>query len=110
MTSVFQTSNAPLEYKSKTMENDHISKAMLEVLREILAALRGGQAVPVVDQKSFDIMKDLIDGVTVKSILDIERSTLYRLKKSNGIRTIRIGKKDYYSKKEVEGLVNRFIK
>lgn len=92
------------------MEIINFFRAILELLKEILAELRDRRAGQVVVNKNLDFMEDLIDGVTVMSILLIGKSTLYRIKRSKSVNVVRIGKKDYYSKMEIQALVNKFMK
>lgn len=54
--------------------------------------------------------QDLIDEYDVIRILNVSRSTVYRLRKANVIKTFRIGKKFYYNIHNIESFRNHFLK
>ncbi len=101
-----QSLNCTFGQQTATMENDDHFKTMIELLRDILVEVRKGKSNHV---KPFDLA-DLIDGVHVKQILDIGKSTLYRLKQSKIVDTVRLGKRDYYSRIEIEKIIDHYKK
>ncbi len=94
--------------KSKQVDHSLIVKA-LEIIIKLLEKILAKVDSKSVHTEEVDL-NDLIDGVEVKSILKFEKSTLYRLKVAKAFRTVRIGKRDYYFKSEIESHVRRFKK
>ncbi|RZK40931.1 MAG: DNA-binding protein [Pedobacter sp.] len=86
-------------------------QAIVELLKRILEELIN-RRVKVHDGEgeAADILENLIDGIEVANMLNISSKTVYRLKKSNQIRSVRIGKRDYYSKEDIRKLVRQYLK
>lgn len=53
---------------------------------------------------------DLIDEYDVRAILNISRSTMFRLKSKEQLYLIKIGHKSYFLKSQIEALRNRYLK
>lgn len=107
--------------KFNALETDRIIQAInnlagartenqAQVLIEILAELKKLNAAQSAPTNAPITLSDLIDSVTVKSILAIGDSTLYRIKKSKIVQTVRIGKRDYYSLTEINSIIPHYKK
>lgn len=83
---------------------------MVELQEELLARLASVQGFPLNNTKEEEELDDLIDNLEVKNILNISTSTLYRIKKSERITPIRIGKRNYYSKTEINKIIKHFMR
>jgi len=95
------------------MENDRFIKVLerfVEVQEEILLELRALRTSPLTAKPQPNLLQDLIDSVDVKEELKISKSTLYRIKTSNLITPIKIGKRDYYSLTEIKKIAAYFMK
>ena len=104
---------ACLQYESNEMEDASINKALnrlIELQEQILLQLRDGMGMRLSPISDPAFLEDLIDVVDVKSILNISDSTLYRIKKSNLVRSVRIGRRTYYSMTEIKRIAAHFMK
>lgn len=83
---------------------------LVELQREILTELKAWNLNQPEARPHPTVMDNLVDSVDVKLMLKISNSTLYRLKKSRLIRTVRIGKQDYFNKADIKKIANNFMK
>lgn len=84
---------------------------MVELQEELLTRLASMQGFPLSNTKEEEKeLDDLIDNLQVKTILNISTSTLYRIKKSEHITPIRIGKRNYYSRTEINKIIKHFMR
>ncbi|MCY1529657.1 hypothetical protein D9M68_648160 [compost metagenome] len=95
------------------MEKDSITGILIQMvaLQEKILEQLQNRPVPSYSVKNADeFLNDLIDRVDVKAQLQISDSTLFRISKHNLVNTIRIGKRVYYSKKEIQQIARYFMK
>lgn len=95
---------------------EHALAELIQLMSTIVTLLENRQYVPppTADQSKDETNKidldDMIDAVDVKSILHTSPSTLYRTKNKGILRTVRIGNKTFFSRKEIEALADHFKK
>ncbi len=95
------------------MENDPYLQAlhrMIELQEKILLKLDGCIGVPLPKPDANEIISDLVHTADVIQKLGVSRSTIYRLTKAKEIHPKKVGKTNFYSLKEISGLVHRFMK
>lgn len=114
MNSLFTPFTAALVNKSILMEINRLIKAICRSIE--LQEMMISKIDQVFDHlsafsKNTEVPNDLIDGVEVRSILNIGRSTLYRLKKSKEVQVKKkIGRREYYSRAELTSVSTKMSK
>lgn len=83
---------------------------MVDVQEQILAQLKRCDSPPIGSKNDLTLLEDLMDTVDVKALLKISDSTMYRIKRSKLIQSVRIGRRDYYSMAEIKLIANYFMK
>lgn len=94
--------------------DNQVAMLLLKQLQEIhLLLVNHFNKTPPIAQVPSAIpeqLHDLIDEWDVLQVLKISRSTMYRLKASSQLHTIKIGNKTYFSKSQIESLKNKYLR